>query len=313
MPRLIFFGTPEFAVTILRGLIDDPRYNVCGVVTQPDKPAGRRGVPTPSPVKTFAESASIPTYDFDAMNRLIETVRSLHPDLGVVAAYGKILPQDLLGVPKFGFLNVHPSLLPKYRGASPIRSAILEGERETGVTIIEMDEGMDTGPVVAQARVPIAPGETARTLTSKLATLGSDLLRKEVPIFIAGKQGRHTLNPPQKQDNSKASYTKILRREDGKIDWSMTPARIDAFVRGMNPRPGAYTFYGEKRFKIYRAQALRLSCHVPPGTVIEGFPDELRVAAGEGVVCIFSMDRPGGGDSKARFLERVDNEIPGIN
>ncbi len=241
MRHLIFFGTPEFAATILGGLVEDQRYDVCGVVTQPDKPVGRKGIPTPSPVKTLAESSNIPTYDFDSMTQVIGSVRLLRPDLGVVAAYGKILPSPLLMLPKFGCLNVHPSLLPKYRGASPIQTALLQGEKQTGITIIEMDEGMDTGPIVAQAKVPIAPGETARTLTSKLATLGRDLLRKEVPIFIAGKQGCHTLNPPRKQDNSKASYTKILRREDGKIDWSKTDKEIERMIRAFDPWPGTWT------------------------------------------------------------------------
>jgi len=165
------------------------------------------------------------------MAQIIEAVRSLHPDLGVVAAYGKILPRELLEVAKFGFLNVHPSLLPKYRGASPIRSTILEGELETGVTIIEMDEGMDTGPIVAQARVPIAPDETAQTLTPELATLGSDLLRKAIPTFIAGKQDSCAPTSLRKQDESRASYTKILRREDGKIDWSKTDEEIERMIR----------------------------------------------------------------------------------
>ena len=241
--KTIFFGTHEFATTILQGLIDSPLVDVELVITQPDKPVGRKQELQPSPVKILAEKnnikiqqpESLKTFDFTTLQTF---------DLAVVAQYGLIIPAELLDKPKYGFVNVHTSLLPKYRGASPIQSALINGETETGVTIMKMDKGMDTGSIILQKTLKIDENDTYTTLDKKLAEISILALLEAIPDYISG-----TLQP-QKQNNSQATVCKLLTREDGKINWDKTTAEIYNLYRGLTPWPGIWTIWDNKRLKL---------------------------------------------------------------
>lgn len=246
--KLIFMGTPEFAVPSLERLIEGG-HEVAAVFTQPDKPSGRGKSLHEPPVKTFVLEHSIAVHQ-PAKIKANEEVRSvfenLSPDACVVAAYGKILPSWLLAIPRLGCINVHASLLPKYRGAAPINWAIANGERETGVTIMQMDEGMDTGPMLAWRATPIAKEETAPELSARLAHLGAELLSETLPRVERGEV------KPVPQDDSEATYAPMLKREDGLIDWSMNAREIANRVRAFQPWPGSYTNFRSGRLTVWR-------------------------------------------------------------
>ncbi|HXG64923.1 MAG TPA: methionyl-tRNA formyltransferase [Blastocatellia bacterium] len=247
--KLIFMGTPEFAVPTLARLLDDG-HEVAAVFTQPDKPAGRGKHLQPPPVKAFARERGIPVYQ-PAKIKTNEEVRAIFeqaaPDACIVAAYGKILPEWLLRIPRLGCINVHASLLPKYRGAAPINWAIANGERETGITIMQMDVGMDTGPMLARRATPIGPEETAPELTGRLAAIGAELLSEALPKIASGEI------IPTPQDDAQATYAPILKREDGMIDWGMTAREIACRVRAFQPWPATWTMLRGARFIIWRA------------------------------------------------------------
>lgn len=243
-------GTPRFAVPSLARLIGDG-HQVAAVFTQPDKPAGRgRAVHAP-PVKSFALEHAIQVHQppkIKTNEEVREAFDSISPDACVVAAYGKILPAWLLAIPRLGCINVHASLLPRYRGAAPINWAIANGERETGVTIMQMDAGMDTGPMLAKRATEIGVDETAPELAARLAQLGAELLGETLPRIERGEI------EPIPQDNSEASYAPMLKREDGLIDWRMPAREIANRVRAFQPWPGSYTEFREKRLTIWRAR-----------------------------------------------------------
>ncbi len=245
-------GTPEFATPTLERLIHD-RHEIAAVFTQPDKPSGRGKKLQPPPVKLLALSHGIPVYQ-PAKIRTNEEVRavfeSIRPDACVVAAYGKILPEWMLAIPRFGCINVHASLLPKYRGAAPINWAIASGERETGVTIMQMDVGLDTGPMLAARALEIGPEEIAPTLSARLALLGRELLAETLPAIEAGKIS------PVAQDESAATYAPMLKREDGLIDWQMSATQIANRVRAFQPWPGTYTRFRGGRLILWRAHPI---------------------------------------------------------
>ena len=249
--RVIFMGTPEFAVPSLQRLIDDG-YDVAAVFTQPDKPAGRGKVVHQPPVKELALAHRIPCYQ-PAKIKTNEEVRSvfeeLHPDACIVAAYGKILPLWLLAIPRLGCINVHASLLPKYRGAAPINWAIANGETSTGVTIMQMEAGMDTGAIWATRSLPIEAEETALELSSHLSKLGADLLAETLPVIASGR------SHPIPQIETEATYAPILKRENGLIDWGLPAAQIANQVRGFQPWPGSYTMFRGGRLIVWRAHA----------------------------------------------------------
>lgn len=256
-------GTPEFAVPTLARLIGDG-HELVAVFTQPDKPAGRGKQMHASPVKTFALEHALPVYQ-PARIKSNEDVRAVFeqtgPDCCVVAAYGKILPEWLLAIPKLGCINVHASLLPRYRGAAPINWAIAIGERETGVTIIQMDPGMDTGPMLAKRAIPIGEAETAPELSARLSQLGAELLSETLPRIE-----RREIKP-EAQDPTQATYAPMLKREDGLIDWRRSAREIANRVRAFQPWPGAFTFLAGSRLTIWRARELSLESHgsEPPG------------------------------------------------
>lgn len=280
--RLVFMGTPAFARTILAALLEKGPP-VVGVVSQPDRPAGRGRRLTPPPVAELARERGLPLIQPErpAEPAALETLRTWSPDVIIVAAYGRILPPAVLHIPPKGCLNVHASLLPRYRGPSPVAQAILDGASETGVTIMRMDEGMDTGPILAQRAVPILADDTTGSLMAKLAEEGARLLIETLPAWMAGAL------IPQPQDASQATYTRLLRKEDGLIDWSQPAELIGRRVRACTPWPGAYTFWKGQLLRLLEVQPIRGPAPPDslPGDVmlVDDWP---AVVAGEGLVCL---------------------------
>src|SRR5205814_6274303 len=236
--RIVFFGTAELACASLSALLESSAFTVAAVVTQPDRPKGRNLHPQPSPVKVLAAGKPFPVLQPERARHenFVQTLGEFQPDLIVVAAYGQILPKALLELPRFGCLNVHASLLPKYRGAAPIQWAILNDELETGVTIMKMDEGLDTGDLLASQSTHLTPADNAETLHDRLAMIGAGLLVKTVPEYVAGKI------VPRKQPQTGASYARKITKEDGRLDWTQPARSLWNRVRAFTPWPGAF-FY----------------------------------------------------------------------
>lgn len=245
--KIVFMGTPKFGAVILEKLCQVNMKPVL-VITAPDKPVGRKQPVTQSPVKVVAQNYKISIIQPEKIQDTKHKIQNTKPDLIVVASYGQILPKEILNIPKYGCLNVHPSLLPKYRGASPIQSAILDGEKETGVTVMLMDEGIDTGPILSQSKTAVGPNETSQQLHDRLAMLGAELLIDTIPDWVEGKIKLRL------QDELSATYTKILTREGGKIDWRKSPEELDRQIRALNPWPGVYTVHKGRRIKILKAR-----------------------------------------------------------
>lgn len=269
-------GTPEFAVASLRAL-HEAGHELCGVFTQPDKPKNRGMKLTFSPVKEYAITADIPVYQPLKMRggEALRIVEELAPELIVVAAYGKILPEEILNYPRFGCINVHSSLLPKYRGAAPINWALLDGESETGVTIMYMAKGLDTGDIIAAARTPIDPAEDAAQLTARLAGLGAETLLTVVGDMAAGKD-----IPRTPQDDSFSSYASMLSRDMSPVDWSRPARRIIDQIRGLIPWPCATAEIAGTRVKLFRAEEGESTAKAP-GTVTRVLKDGIEIACGE--------------------------------
>jgi len=247
--KIVFMGSPDFALPALQTLAE--HYSVVGVVTQPDQPAGRGRILTPPPIKTLAEQLGLPVIQPRRL-REPETMEQLcawNPDVIVVAAFGQILRPDVLGLPPHGCLNVHASLLPRWRGAAPIQAAILHGDTEAGVTIMQMDPGIDTGPTLSRRAIPLDIDDTAGTLNPKLAHLGANLLIKTLPAYLRGEL------LPQPQDDSQATYAPMLKKEDGALDFTQPAERLANKVRAYNPWPGAYLDWGGGTLKVHRAHA----------------------------------------------------------
>jgi methionyl-tRNA formyltransferase len=283
--RLVFMGTPDFASASLEALLrsDD---SVVGVVSQPDRPKGRGQILTPSPVKLLAQREQIPLLQPLKMKdpEFLHSLAGWKPDLIVVAAFGRILPPVILSLPPRGCINVHASLLPKYRGAGPIQWAIINGEMETGITTMLMDEGMDTGAMLLQETIPITPDDTAGTLSPRLAELGGRLLVKTITRLKAG-----TL-VPRPQDSSRATLAPLLKKEDGAIDWALPATVLANRVRGLSPWPGAYTIVaGGDRWTIWRALALPGPVTNQPGVVVATTNEAIHVATGEGVLAVMEL------------------------
>lgn len=257
MIKIVFFGTHTFATTILQGLIDDRNIDVSLVVTQPDKPVGRKKIMTPPPVKILAEKAGIPIAQPPSLKQWEMPVKNI--DLGITAQYGLIIPKHILDAPQHGMINVHTSLLPKYRGASPIQSALIAGEIETGVTIMLMDVGLDTGPILLQKSLIIDKQDTYLTLDEKLATLGNEALLEAIPQYL-----NNTLKPFP-QDETLATHCKQFSREDGKIDWHQSTQTIYNRYKGLTPWPGIWTTWGTKRLKLLAVTPN--NHHLNPGLV----------------------------------------------
>ncbi|PIY97110.1 MAG: methionyl-tRNA formyltransferase [Candidatus Kerfeldbacteria bacterium CG_4_10_14_0_8_um_filter_42_10] len=259
----VFFGTPYFAVPVLESIIKLPYLDLKAVVTQPDKPAGRKQELAPPPVKTVALDNDVSVLQLEKIKgeEFEREFKKLNPDVAIIVAYGRIIPQNLLDIPQYGFLNIHASLLPKYRGASPIQYAILEGEKETGVTLMKIDQGLDTGPIISQKQIDIAPGDNFETLHNKLAKLGAVLLEESLPDYLGSKI------PPASQNEFHATGTKIIEKEDGRIDWNKSAKRIERQIRAFAPWPGAYCWYNNKRLKIIEAALAESVINLEPGKV----------------------------------------------
>lgn len=274
-------GTPDFAVPSLTAL-HQSGHTVSLVVTQPDRPKGRGKKIHPPAVKTAAARLGCPVIQPKSLKTqsVYEKIKSLAPDMFVVIALGHILSPEMLGIPEWGAVNIHASLLPKYRGPAPIQWAVINQEKETGVTAMRMDAGMDTGDILMADRTPILPHDTSETLHDLLASKGSDLLIKT----LSGLQNGQI--EPRPQAHADASYAPLLKKADGRIDWHHTASQIDARVRGTMPWPGAFTFHENKRLKIFSTRPLNAASSEPPGTVLAGFPDELSVATGDGTLLI---------------------------
>ena len=293
--RVVFFGTPDFAVPCLQALLDSGRHSVAAVVTQPDKPKGRGQELQAPPVKELAVAHGIPVLQPASVRKppFAPELAALAPDIAVVVAYGKILPPDLLAVPKHGCVNVHGSLLPRWRGAAPIQWAVIAGDRVSGVTTMQLDEGMDTGDILLTREVVLAPDETAGSLFARLAPLGSELL---LETLDAMEKGALT---PTKQDASQATHARMLEKDDGRIDWKKTAVHVDCHVRGMSPWPGAFTrFGGGKVLKIHRVHVTATEIGDTDDRIAEGsvFASKglVEVECGQGRVALDEVQAEGG-------------------
>jgi methionyl-tRNA formyltransferase len=286
--RIVFFGTPSFAVPTLRGLLEGPD-EVAGVVTQPDRGKGRGRKTVISPIKEFALQEGLPVLQPEKAKgeAFEEAVRRLQTSLFVVVAYGQILPKSVLNIPKHGAVNVHASLLPKYRGAAPIAWAILNGEKVTGVTTMVMDEGMDTGDILLQTEVPISEEETCENLQDRLACLGAQLLLETLKKM---KTGDIRFLP---QDHSKATYAPPLKRGDGHIDWKKEAGEIDRQIRAFNPWPGAYTKWGDRLLKVYKGGVRERTPAGKVGAVVWVGSDFIEVEAGKDSLLIKEVQLEG--------------------
>jgi methionyl-tRNA formyltransferase len=283
--RIVFMGTPEFAVPSLAALLASG-HSVVGVVTQPDRPKGRGHELAASPIKQLALQRKIPLLQPLKMKdpAFLGSLSAWKPDLIVVTAFGRILPKVILDLPPHGCINVHASLLPKYRGAGPIQWALIKGERETGITTMLMDEGMDTGAILLQERTAITPDDTAGTLSSKLADIGGRLL---VDTLARIQDGTVT---PRPQDQSQATMAPLLKKEDGLLDWTLPARDLANRVRGLSPWPGAYTYLGEDRWVVWKASVLdRSAATVLPGTIVDTTKEGLAVATGDGILRIMEF------------------------
>ncbi len=247
--KIIFIGTPEFGAMVLEKLIKSGHKPFL-VITAQDKPVGRKQIVTPPPVKILAEKYNIPVAQPEKIGDWKTQIENLKPDLAIVASFGQMIPSDVLGIPRYGFVNVHPSLLPQYRGPSPIQYAILNGDEKTGVSIMRPTEKMDAGPVFIQRELTVNPNEEFSSLHDRLAVMGADLLIEMLPKLFAGQ-----INA-QSQDDSKATYSKIIKKEDGLIDWQEPAEKIERRIRAFNPWPNAYTLFNNKRLEILKAETV---------------------------------------------------------
>jgi methionyl-tRNA formyltransferase len=286
--RVVFFGTPAFAVPTITALLDSV-HDVVGVVTQPDRPRGRGQKTTASPVKAEAIAAGVPILQPESVRDAAfgGALSALRADVGIVAAYGQILTQALLDTPRMGMLNVHASILPRYRGAAPVHRAIINGEPETGITIMRMVRALDAGPMLAVSRRSIAPDETSDEVERDLARLGARLLLSTLTDLVDGRSDEAAQNEPD------ASYAPRLTKDDGRIDWAWPAARIHNLIRGLHPWPHAFTFLGKQRFIVHRSQVLADPVSAQPGTVLDAAGDTLRIATGDGVIEVLEIQTEG--------------------
>ncbi|HEU5069499.1 MAG TPA: methionyl-tRNA formyltransferase [Verrucomicrobiae bacterium] len=299
--RLVFMGTPELAAVCLDGLLRAPGLHVTGVVTQPDRPKGRDLKLTPPPVKELALRHGLPVLQPEKARDpgFIDQLAAWRPGLIAVAAFGQILPQRILDLPRFGCLNVHTSLLPKYRGAAPIQWAILNGDAETGVTIMQMEAGLDTGPILSSERTPIAASDNAQTLHDRLARLGAALLVNTIPEFVAGNLS------PRPQPAEGVSYAAKIKKQDGAINWRLPAHVLGNRIRAFTPWPGAFTHLTTPGrpllLKLWEAEPLTRTGE--PGEILAADKHGIIVAAGEGALRIHTLQREGGRRvSAAEFL-----------
>lgn len=286
--RIIFMGTPDFAVPSLRNLLKS-EHRVIAVVTQPDKAKGRGKKLSPPPVKVVAEEAGIMTLQPTTIksDAFYDVLRSFKPDLIVVVAYGKILPAEILNLPPLGCINVHGSLLPRHRGAAPIQWAVISGDKTTGVTIMQMNEGMDTGDILLPAAIDMAHDDTAGALFEKLAQLGAETL------ITALARLRNNDLPPRQQSDDGATKAPPLKKEMGLIDWNKPAVDLHCLIRGLDPWPSAYTFLGDTRYRLFSPKVVNKDGDAPPGTVLLADSNGILVATGSNAILIRELQPEG--------------------
>lgn len=286
--RTIFFGSPDFAVPCLEALNDIS--DIAVVISQPDRPAGRGLAMRPPAVKKRAIELGLEVWQPSKVrtDEFAEKLRALEADVAVVVAYGRIVPRAVLNAPRTGCVNVHASLLPRWRGAAPIQWSIVHGDQETGVTLMQMDEGMDTGPILAAASTPIARDDDAATLSDRLSNMGAELLREQLPRYVAGDLS------PRPQAEGGATMAPLLKKDHGRIDWNKSARTVHDQIRGMNPWPGAHTVLGDRRIKVHRSVASTLDPEgATPGQVIALDPEGILVACAEGTLEIQELQESG--------------------
>ncbi len=286
--KIVFAGTPEFAIPTLQMLLDSP-CDVCAVYTQPDRPAGRGRRLRPGPVKALADAHGLEVVQPDSLTGLDEIgcLAAFQADLMVVVAYGLLLPQVVLDAPRLGCINIHASLLPRWRGAAPIQRAILAGDERTGVTLMQMVKKLDAGPMLKQAQCPILPHEAAAELHDRLALLGADALKELLPVIEAGAVR------PQPQDEGGVTYAHKVGKSEALIDWSRPAQELERQVRAFNPWPVAYTSFKGDLLRIWRAEALVQQTDALPGSILEGEAGRMDVATGNGVLRLLEVQLAG--------------------
>ena len=286
--RIVFFGTPQFAVPTFDGLLGS-RHTIVGAVTRADRARGRGQKVSDAPVKARAIEAGVPVLQPEKLNDLefLDRLRALNADLGVVVAYGKILTESVLAIPRLGLINVHASLLPKYRGAAPVHRAIIAGDTQTGVTIMRVARALDSGPMLARAIRPIGPDETSDLVESDLAAIGARLLVETTDIIADG------VSREEAQDDSQATYAPRLTKEDGVVDWTRFATDIHNQIRGLRPWPHAFTFHGRARMILLRSSATAITTDAAPGTIVESAGDRLVVATGFGALRLLEVQSEG--------------------
>lgn len=287
--RVIFMGTPDFATGTLEEIVK-AGHEVVGVVTQPDKPKGRGKTMMPTPVKETALKYDLPVYQPKKVreSEFVELLRSLNPDVMVVAAFGQIITKEILDMPKYGCINVHASLLPAYRGAAPIQWAVINGEKESGVTIMQMDEGIDTGDMIEKAVVPIAEDETGGSLFDKLSHTGAKLCVKVLKDLEEGTAVRE-----KQPEESTTPYAKMIDKKMGEVDWKKSAKEIEQLIRGLNPWPSAYTKVHGKTLKIWKANVLSETSQMNPGQIARVTKDSFAVQTGQGILEIQELQLEG--------------------
>lgn len=287
MAHIVFMGSPDFAVPSLEALAR--AHRVVGVVTQPDRPAGRGSRLRPPPVKVAAQALGLPVYQPKSLRNpdALAQLKAWEPEVIVVAAFGQILPPAVLELPPYGCVNLHASLLPRWRGPAPIAAAILAGDEVTGITVMRMDEGVDTGPILAQREEPIRPDDTTGSLTERLARLAAELIVETLPAYLVGRLS------PQPQPTEGVTHCRMLRKEDGRLDWHRSAVELERQVRAMDPWPGAFTTWRGQRLKVLRAAPLpKWRGDLRPGTVFP-FEGGAAVATGEGALQLLEVQRAG--------------------
>ena len=297
--RIVFAGTPDFAALALKALLA-AGHDVAGVYSQPDRPAGRGRKLMPSPVKQVALDAGIPVFQPVSLKpeEAQQELAALQPDVMIVAAYGLILPKAVLEIPTHGCLNIHASLLPRWRGAAPIQRAIAAGDAETGITIMQMDEGLDTGNMLLKVSTPITADDTGGSLHDRLADMGGDAIVEALAQLANGELAG------EPQNDAAANYAHKLSKEEGHIDWRRSAIEIERLIRAFNPWPGTFTDLGEQRIRIHQATALEQDSNQAPGTVLSRERDGVDIACGSGTLKLTSVQLPG---SKAQSINDLIN------
>lgn len=307
MMKIVFMGTPDFAVASLDSLVS-AGHEVALVVTQPDKPKGRKKTLSPPPVKVRAQEYGLPVYQPARVRgaECLERLKTISPDVIVVAAFGQIIPKEILELPRYGCINIHASLLPKYRGAAPIQWAVIDGEKESGVTLMRMDEGLDTGDMIARTVVPLAEDETGGSLFDRLSKAGAKLLADTLPLLEQGKV-RYEPQP----EESPTPYARMMTKELGRIDWKKTAAELERLVRGLDPWPVAHTGLNGKQLKLWKVRVGEPGVKARPGEVLAAAGSVLAVQTGGGILEILELQMEGKKRMDAGAFLRGNPIMPG--